>query len=183
MTTASGISSASVSTSKRKVSRTETNPASLDRRRSGISHRIKTRSKGQGKARHCTRRRLHFQKFYHEPGLVGCHVGTKGWGAHRFSVPLQRMAKRAEAPWGPCAQMQDSAATKAKLLSSGHWGPLEVKGEVMEGGRLGKGSRGGPRESRTPSEERTMSRGNRAYSLQPPRTARGRGVWLASLAP
>ncbi|KAJ3463106.1 hypothetical protein MRS44_007892 [Fusarium solani] len=127
-----------VSTSKRKVSRTETNPASLDRGRSGISHRIKTRSKGQGKARHCKRRRLHFQKFYHEPGLVGRHVGTKGRGAHRISVPLQRMAKRAEAPWGPCAQMQDSAATKAKLLSSGHWGPLKVKGG--HGGRLGKGS-------------------------------------------
>ncbi|RSL76011.1 hypothetical protein CEP51_010338 [Fusarium floridanum] len=37
-------------------------------------------------------------------------------------------------------KMQDSAATKAKLLSSGHWGPLEVKGGHMEGGRLGKGS-------------------------------------------
>lgn len=54
MTTASGMGSGSVSTSKRKVSRTETNPASLDLGRSGISHRIKTRSKEQGKALHET---------------------------------------------------------------------------------------------------------------------------------
>jgi hypothetical protein len=68
-------------------------------------------------------------------------------------VPLQRMAKRAEAPWGPCAQMQDSAATKAKLLSSGHWGPLEVKGG--HGGReAGKGEPAGDGESREPRQKK-----------------------------
>lgn len=141
MTTASGMGSGSVSTSKRKVSRTETNPASLDRGRSGISHRIKTRSKGQGKARQGTARDADCisRSFTTSQGLSAV-MSAPRTGA-RIAFPCHYRG------WPSVQKLRGDHVPRCKIplrlrqsFSRPATGVPWRSREGMEGGRLGKGS-------------------------------------------
>lgn len=150
MTTASGMGFGSVSISKRNVSRTETNrPRWIG---DDLAFRIasKTRSKGQGKATHCKRRRLHFQKFYHEPGLVdpgrASHFRAttehRGWpsvqklrGDH---VPRCKIPPRLRQSFSRPATGVPWKSSQGRSWSEGGWergarGGLKEKGQCLAG--------------------------------------------------